>query len=279
MGHKRRKKKATTAPRPIRVSRSKRNLCVALVATSTIVLVATLVTGRHRDETPAVYSYRVVASYPHDPKAFCQGLVFHNGLLYESTGKYGESTVRCVNLQTGVVQRQHQMPAKYFGEGLTVAENRLVQLTWRSGVGFIYDIGKLEQTGSFRYRRHGWGLTFDGQHFIMSDGSDELRFLHPESFKEVRMIRVKDRAKRIRYLNELEYINGEIFANVWHSDYIARISPKTGSVLGWIDLRGLLKSRGRESVLNGIAYDSENDRLFVTGKNWPTLFEIELEKL
>ena len=266
------------APRQMPVPRRTRNLSIALVATATIALVASLVTGRPRDESPSLYSYRVVARYPHDPNAFCQGLVFHNGLLYESTGKHGESNVRCVNLETGEVKRQYQMQTKYFGEGLAFAQNRLVQLTWKSGIGFIYDIEKLQPTGSFRYRNEGWGLTFDGEHLVMSDGSDQLRFLNPESFKVVRTIRVSDRGKRVDRLNELEYVKGDIFANVWLSDYIARISPKTGRVLGWVDLRGLLKlRRDRDAVLNGIAYDSAKDRLFVTGKNWPELFELELE--
>jgi glutamine cyclotransferase len=245
-------------------------------------LVATLFSPRKNDSRSssptAAYSYEIVAEYPHDSNAFCQGLVFHDGLLYESTGEYGESTVRCVDLETGQVKQQFEMPDEYFGEGLAVAEDQLVQLTWKAGLGFTYDLRTLQPTGGFVYEREGWGLTFDGEHFVMSDGSDRLRFLDPESFQVVRTIQVKDQGKRIDDLNELEYIKGEIFANVWYSDFIARISPETGSVLGWIDLRGLLKApRHEDSVLNGIAYDSENDRLFVTGKNWPALFEIKLK--
>ena len=226
-----------------------------------------------------VYSYRIVNTYPHDPDAFCQGLDFDGQTLFESTGQYGKSTVRRVKLDTGEVEKQLNLDERLFGEGLALIRDRIFQLTWRQGVGYVYDASTLEPQATFKYNGEGWGLTHDGTHLIMSDGTDRLRFMDPNSFTEVRTVRVKDGGQSVYRLNELEFVRGEVFANVWHSNRIARIAPKTGEVTGWIDLSGLLDtSLGPEAVLNGIAYEESSDRLFVTGKNWPQLFEIEVLK-
>jgi glutamine cyclotransferase len=224
-------------------------------------------------------TYRIVHTYPHDPHAFTQGLVFVDGSLYESTGLNGQSTLRMVDLETGRVLQSQPVDSKYFAEGLTDWGSTLVQLTWESHVGFVYDRFSFRVVRTFSFSGEGWGLTQDGKSLILSDGSDGLRFFDPATFREVRRIAVKDHGKPVREINELEYIHGEIYANIWHSDRIARISPATGKVLGWIDLTGLLPATEHsspEAVLNGIAYDSAHDRLFVTGKLWPKLFEIQV---
>ena len=223
--------------------------------------------------------YRVVNTYPHDRKAFTQGLIFLDGHLYESTGQEGHSSLRMVELETGRVLLNAPLKDKYFAEGLTNWGNTLVQLTWMSHIGFVYDRSSFRLLRTFKCNFEGWGLTQDGKNLIESDGSATLRFLDPETFSEVRRIEVTDHGKPVQELNELEYIHDEIYANVWHSDRIARISPTTGQVLGWIDLTGLLPSTENpspEGVLNGIAYDAEHDHLFVTGKLWPLLFEIKV---
>ena len=228
--------------------------------------------------TPA-FGFEVVQRWPHDPAAFTQGLVYRDGALYESTGQYGESSLRKVELETGAVVRRHELADPYFGEGLALLKGRLFQLTWRSQVGFIYDAATFQPVGQFHYSGEGWGLTEDGTSLILSDGTSTLRFLDPVSFEVRRTVKVTDDGKEVIRLNELEYVNGEVFANVWMSDRIARIDPTTGRVTGWIDLTGLLppeERSGREDVLNGIAYDAANDRLFVTGKYWPRLFQIRL---
>lgn len=233
-----------------------------------------------RSATPATWQYRVVREFPHDPDAYTQGLVFHEGVLYEGTGKYGESTLRKVDLETGEILQQVQLDPRYFGEGIAIWEDRIWQLTWRERTAIEYDLASLQPTGrTFRYSGEGWGLTHDGQHLIMSDGTSVLRFLDPESGQVVRRVPVRSGRQRILHLNELEYINGEIFANIWQQDYLVRISPRNGEVLGWVDLRTLWprgRPRDNDQVLNGIAYDPPTDRLFVTGKNWPWLYEIEL---
>lgn len=229
-----------------------------------------------------LHGFRVVAIYPHDPEAFTQGLVFHKGHIYEGTGLYGHSTLRKVELATGRIVKVHRLPEKYFGEGITMCRKRLVQLTWQSKTGFIYDPRSFRVLGSFSYPTEGWGITCDGNNLIMSDGTAILRFLNPLTFKVVKQIKVMDRGKAVPYVNELEYIKGEIYANIWDTSYIARICPRTGHVLGWIDLRELYHYVGvnrKADVLNGIAYDPENDRLFVTGKYWPNIFEIRTEAL
>ena len=227
-------------------------------------------------------SYEVVNAYPHDPEAFTQGLLYHAGQLYESTGLYGESSLRQVALETGEVLQQVNLPAEVFAEGLTLWEDRLVQLTWREGTGFIYTLADFSPLGQFTYTTEGWGLTHDGERLIMSDGSHRLYFLNPESFQILGEVEVFDQGAPLERLNELEYIHGEVYANLWLTDEIARIDPATGEVLGWINLGGILPEdliSSSTDVLNGIAYDPEGNRLFVTGKNWPLLFEIRLVPL
>ncbi len=225
------------------------------------------------------FTYQIVNAYPHDRNAFTQGLVFEGGVLYEGTGRHGYSSLRRVELKSGRVLQIHELPNRFFGEGITVLGERIIQLTWRSGVGFVYDKSSFELLEEFRYPTEGWGLTHDGQRLIMSDGTSALHFLDPETFEEVGRIEVRDGDEPVTRLNELEYVRGEIYANVWQTDRIARIAPDTGEVMGWIELAGLLSAEDRAQpvdVLNGIAYDAANDRLFVTGKLWPRLFEIEL---
>lgn len=228
-------------------------------------------------QTP-VLGYRVVNVFPHDPAAFTQGLLFKDGFLFESTGRHGESTLRKVRLETGEVVQRRQIDRAHFAEGLTEWSGRLIQLTWRSNVAFVYDLATFAPVTTFSFPGEGWGLTHDDRALILSDGSATLRFLDPTTFRETRRVVVKDGAKAVDELNELEYVRGEVFANVWHTDRIARISPQTGRVNGWIDLRGLLSGfrLDQEAVLNGIAYDPARNRLFVTGKLWPRLFEIEI---
>lgn len=199
-------------------------------------------------------------------------------MLYESTGLYGRSSLRRVALETGEVLQQRDLPAEYFGEGLALFDGRLIQLTWQNNTGFVYDAASFALQQTWTYPTEGWGLTHDGAHLIMSDGSATLRFLDPRTFQAQREVLVTDGGRPVGLLNELEYVNGEVFANVWQTDWIARIDPQTGRVLGWIDLSGLLAPEERQAadVLNGIAYDAQNGRLFVTGKLWPKLFEITL---
>jgi glutamine cyclotransferase len=230
----------------------------------------------HEDPTP-VYSYEVVNAFPHDRRAFTQGLVYRDGFLYESTGLRGRSTLRRVELETGRVLERRLLLPPYFGEGLAILGDNIYQLTWTSGIGFVYDRESLKLTREFRYGLEGWGMTDDGKSLIVSDGSSTLYFWDPQTFTETRRLVVRDQGTRVERLNELEYIDGEIYANVWMQEKIARISPESGKVLSWIDLTGLLDSRnGDEDVLNGIAWDAAGKRLFVTGKLWPKLFEIEL---
>ena len=225
-----------------------------------------------------VAGYRVVRVFPHDPLAFTQGLVYLDGVLYEGTGLIGRSSIRKVRLENGEVLQIQKIDPQYFGEGIAVVGNRLFSLTWQSGVGFIFDRASFRRTGTFTYPGEGWGLTHDGARLIMSDGSAYLRFLDPATQKETGRMQVRDGEMPVANLNELEHVKGEVLANVWHTDRIARISPKTGRVTGWIDLQGLLNPRDAQGVdvLNGIAYDAGADRLFVTGKLWPKLFEIQI---
>ncbi len=228
-----------------------------------------------------VYGYEVVNFWPHDTKAFTQGLIFHDGALLESTGQNGFSTLRRVELKTGKVLKKVDVPRQYFAEGLTLFGGKLYQLTWQHQKGFIYDAENFQQVGEFRYDGDGWGLTHDGESLIISDGTSQLRFIDPVTFQVRRTVNVRDAEQAVREINELEYVKGEIWANVWHKDRIARIDPRTGAVVGWVDLRGLLATgevRDPEAVLNGIAYDEAGDRLFVTGKLWPKLFEIRLKE-
>jgi glutamine cyclotransferase len=226
-------------------------------------------------------SFEVVHVYPHDSKAFTQGLIFVDGHLYESTGLNGRSSIRMVDLASGTVLQKYDVPVEYFGEGLTDWGSSLLQLTWKAHKGFVYDRFSFSVLKTFPYEGEGWGLTHDGTRLIMSDGTAYLRFLDPKSFVETGRIHVTDEAGRaIEELNELEYIRGEIYANVWETDEIVRISPRTGKVLGWIDLSGIIDKRelgDPDAVLNGIAYDAKGDRIFVTGKLWPKLFEIKIK--
>ena len=224
-------------------------------------------------------TYRVVHVYPHDPTAFTQGLFFLDGFLYEGTGLYGSSTLRKVKLETGEVIERHDLPAQYFGEGIVNWGPLIVQLTWQNGAGLVYRRMGFQFEKLFPYAGEGWGLTQDGQHLIESDGSSSLRYWDPGTFHELRRLAVIDDGNPVERLNELEFVRGEIYANVWQTDRIARISPATGRVTSWIDLEGLLSAAdrtGRVDVLNGIAYDAQHDRLFVTGKLWPKLFEIKV---
>lgn len=226
---------------------------------------------------PAADGYRVIHTYPHDPQAFTQGLVYVDGYLYESTGLNGRSTLRKVDLETGRMLQEARLPAEYFGEGLTNWDNTLIQLTWTSHVALVYDRKTFRLLRTVPYRWEGWGLTQDGQHLIASDGSAMLRFLNPETLAEDRGISVSNHGAPVKNLNELEYIRGEIYANVWMTNKIVCISPATGDVISTINLAGILPEifiRSPEAVLNGIAYDAAHDRLFVTGKLWPMLFQI-----
>ncbi|MCI2429892.1 glutaminyl-peptide cyclotransferase [Candidatus Acetothermia bacterium] len=226
-----------------------------------------------------VYGYKIVKTYPHDPYAFTQGLVYENGVLYEGTGLYGQSTLRMVELETGQVLKLRRLDPRYFGEGITIWKNRIVQLTWQEKTGFVYDKASFDLLKEFSYTTEGWGITHDGQKLIMSDGSAHLYFLDPETFQEIGRLTVTENDKPVVRLNELEFIKGVIYANIWQTDRIAVISLETGRVEAWIDLAGLLKPenrKGSEDVLNGIAYDAQGDRFFVTGKLWPKLFHIEL---
>lgn len=224
-------------------------------------------------------SYRLVASYPHDPTAFTEGLVYAGGYLYESTGLRGDSSLRKVELETGQVVQELRLDDAYFGEGIALVGDRIVQLTFTSGTGFLYQADSFAPLGKFEYPGEGWGISYDGARLIMSDGTSELRYLDPRSLTELARIEVADDGSPVDQLNELEYVSGEIFANVWQTDQIARISPFTGEVVGWIDLDGILGAERFEpgvDVLNGIAYDPDRGRLFVTGKRWPRLFQIEV---
>lgn len=229
---------------------------------------------RHAD------GYQIVHIYPHDPKAFTQGLIYVDGHLYESTGLNGESSIRMVDLYTGHVLQRYNLPAEYFGEGLTDWGGNLIQLTWKAHKAFVYDRFSFSLLQTLQYDGEGWGLTHDLTQLIMSDGTSYLRFLDPKSLRETKRIHVTDESGHpIENLNELEYVHGEVYANVWHSDEIVCISPRTGKVLGRIDLSGIVDRRelqNPEAVLNGIAYDAMGNRLFVTGKLWPKLFEIRV---
>jgi glutamine cyclotransferase len=227
---------------------------------------------------PLHYTYQIINAYPHDQNAFTEGLVFENGFLYESTGLYGNSTLRRVDLATGDVLQLFSLPNQYFGEGITIFNHKIIQLTWQSHVGFLYDEGSFDLVQNFSYSTEGWGLTSDGNRLIMSDGTANLYFLNTQTFEKTGQVEVRDGGVPVTNLNELEYVHGDVYANVWHEDKIAIINPENGQVIGWIDLTGLKDPaiHDPESVLNGIAYDAQGDRLFVTGKMWPQLFEIKL---
>ena len=236
--------------------------------------------GTVPNQNVPVYTYEVVNTWSHDPKAFTQGLVFFDGWLYESTGRYGSSTLRRVDLRTGQVTKKVSVSEKCFAEGITIFNGKLYQLTWTDNKVFVYGLKSMRVEDELSFEGEGWGLTHDQQSLILSDGTSQLQFLDPITLKLTRTISVKDNGAPLMNINELEFIKGEIYANVWKTDRIARIDPLDGKILGWIDLSGLLplaEHTGPEDVLNGIAYDEKNDRLFVTGKRWPKIFEIRLK--
>ena len=229
----------------------------------------------------AHYSYEIVKVYPHDPDAFTQGLAFRDGKLLESTGEEGRSTLRSVDLDSGQTLKKVDLAPQYFGEGMTVLNGKIYQLTWQHHIGFVYDYQTFERLRDFNYEGEGWGLTTDGQSLILSDGTNRLRFLDPNTFRVTKTIAVTENGKPVRQLNELEFINGEIFSNIWHDTRIVLINPETGAVTASIDCSGLVSQSGafdEEAVLNGIAYDEASGRIFVTGKLWPKLFEIKVKK-
>ena len=229
---------------------------------------------------PLDYTYEVIHSWPHDRKAFTEGLVYRNGDILESDGLYGQSTLREVDLETGRILKRITIPSRYFAEGLAVIGDKAYELTWKRGVGFIYNVDTFAKLGEFHYAGEGWGLANDGPLLVMSDGTDRIRFIDPKDFRVVRSIHVTASGQPVYRINELEWVRGEIFANVWQTDWVLRIDPSNGTVLGIVDLSGLLPwtewAPGTD-VLNGIAYDPAGGRLFVTGKNWPKLFEVRLK--
>ena len=232
-------------------------------------------------ETVAHYTYEIVQIYPHDRGAFTEGLFYWNGFLYESTGLEGRSSIRKVKLETGETLQKRDLP-DYFGEGIVNWKDKLYELTWKTQIGFIYDFATFQPKGEFHYPGEGWALTSDGRHLIMSDGTPQIRYLDPDTLAEISRLTVTESGQPVWYLNEVEWVKGEIYANVWKSDYIVRINPISGKVTGKIDLTGILRPEDRRAdtdVLNGIAYDAEQDRLFVTGKCWPKLFQIKLLRI
>lgn len=229
---------------------------------------------------PIVFTYEIINSYPHDATAFTQGLIYVDGVLYEGTGLYGQSSLREVDLETGTVRTLSTIPEQYFGEGITLFDDKIYQLTWQNQTGFIYDQNNFELLDTFTYPTEGWGLTHNGEDLIMSDGTNNLYFLDPNTLEITDQVPVFDAQENpVVRLNELEYIDGSVYANIWQTNHIIQINPETGQVTAWIDLTDLLSPDSLTQpvdVLNGIAYDAQNGRLFVTGKLWPTLFEIEL---
>ena len=227
------------------------------------------------------YGYQIVNIWPHDSNAFTQGLILMDGKLLESTGQEGRSSLRSVEVETGRILKKVTVPEPYFAEGIAVLNGKVYQLTWQHQLGFIYDSQTLEKVGQFNYSGEGWGLTTDGKSLILSDGSNRLKFIDPSNFQVTKTINVQDGATPIRDLNELEFVQGEIYANIWHNDKIAIINPQNGHVNSWLDLTGLMpreQLQDPEAVLNGIAYDQANNKLFVTGKLWPRLFEIRVKR-
>lgn len=262
---------------------------IAAIIVVTIVVMATRKDQPTSVEKPAAdkgatmaeqVSYEVVASYPHDPKAFLQGLIFHDGGFYESTGQFGQSSLRRVEFPSGKVLKKVDLAEEYFGEGLAMVQDRLVQLTWQTHRGFVYERDTFRKISEFTYQNEGWGLCYDGDKLIMSDGSDTLTYMDATRLEPVKKLRVTLNGRAIDKLNELEFIEGEIWANVWYTDLILRIDPATGRVSSFLNLRDLLKPdmrTGNEDVLNGIAYDAAQKRIFISGKLWPKIFEIKLK--
>jgi glutamine cyclotransferase len=234
-----------------------------------------------KEQHVPVLGIKVVKSFPHDPHAFTQGLEYYGGFLYESTGETGQSSVRKIELETGKVLQKTELRSEYFGEGLTIFQGKIYQLTWLTKVGFVYDLGTFRKLREFHFYGEGWGLAHDAKNLILSDGTNTLRYLDPETFAVVRKLEVYDEKQAVTNLNELEYIENEIYANVWHANRIARIDARSGQVLAWIDCSAIAAEEQKqpESVLNGIAYDAARHRLFVTGKDWTHVYEIRVEGL
>jgi glutamine cyclotransferase len=255
-----------------------RKITILMIALLIICIALYYILQKESDDTVPHYTYTIINTFPHDNAAFTQGLVFYNDFLYESTGLYGRSSLRKIELETGKVIKNLSLSQRIFAEGITIYNEKVIQITWRNHKGFVYDSESFDLIGEFTYPMEGWGITYDGEKLIISDGSSTLYFLDPETFKETDTVEVHDNGVPVSRLNELEYIEGEIYANVWQTDRIARISAESGRVVGWIDLEGLLtpNEQAEADVLNGIAYDAINHRLFITGKFWPTLFEIDL---
>ncbi len=258
-------------------------LLVLLLVTTTLAFSAILffaLTEKPAQSKTVHYTYSIVNTYPHDENAFTQGLAYENGSLYESTGLYGGSTLRRVKLETGAILQLYTLPDRYFGEGITILDDEIIQLTWNDHKGFIYDKHSFDLLQEFDYIGEGWGITYDGNRLIVSNGSATLIFLDPETFEKIGQVEVHDTAP-VTKINELEYINGKVYANIWKEEKIAIINPQTGQVEGWIELSGIqdLEKQYGDNALNGIAYDAAGDRLFVTGKKWPHLFEIKLVPL
>jgi len=266
----------------MKMTATRRRLAVALLLAAAQPLLGQTSPPKHATPPPE-YTFEIVHTFPHDPAAFTQGLVYRDGFLYEGTGLNGQSSLRKVRLETGAVLQRVDLAPEFFGEGIALLKNEVVQLTWQSQIGFVYNLSDFRLLRRFSYPGEGWGLTTNGKgtanELFMSDGTSEIRVLDAGTLAEKRRFKVRDGDTPIDQLNELEFVEGEIFANVWQTNRIARISPQTGKVVGWIDLKGLLSPIYRleaGAVLNGIAYDSDRKRLFVTGKLWPSIFEIRL---
>ena len=266
----------------------KKSLVIAVLAVVIIIVLGAAILiisiNASAKSTPTYYTYTIVNTYPHDTNSFTEGLVYSDGFLYESSGSgnlpNGISTLRRVDLTTGNVLQEYSLPSQYFGEGIAIVNDTIIQLTWESNIGFIYNETTFALLGNFTYPTQGWGLTFDGKNLIMSDGTDHLYFLNPTTFQQTGEIQIHDGKTPVVHINSLDYINGEVYANIWLTNTIAIINPETGQVKAWIDLTGLPASVAVNSnpnaVLNGIAYDSQNNRLFVTGKDWADLYQIKL---
>jgi len=263
----------------------KKSWWIALPAVALIVAAVVAASSQSGGRSLPITPVRVVASFPHDAGAFTQGLVIEDGILFEGTGKYGASSLRRIDLQTGQVEQKILLNRNYFGEGITIVGDQIYQLTWKGKTCVIYNKADLSYVGTkpYRWKRagEGWGITTDGKVLYISDGSYNIFVVDPETLKEIRRFRIKDGRQMLKKINELEYVRGELLANVWYSDLIARIDPEKGELVGWLDCSGVYPARtrpDREHVLNGIAYDAKADRLFITGKNWPKLYEITIQE-
>jgi glutaminyl-peptide cyclotransferase len=251
---------------------------VAVLVCASVLVLEYKPKSAESDNTPKIFTYKIEKIYPHNPNAFTEGLTFEdNNTLLESTGLFGASSLRRVNLETGVVTKNVTLNSSFFGEGITVVNDSIIQLTWQNHVGFVYDRETFVQINQFTYSMDGWGLTFDGENLVLSDGTSKLYFLNPSTFQVTREINVRQGTSPVSLLNELEYVNGSIYANIWKQNKIAIIQPESGQITSWIDLTGLYNPEDANQVLNGIAYNPQNDALIVTGKNWPNLYQIQLK--